>query len=70
MVTPEELAQDFYYENGKVLRKTTRSRWKAGTRAGYKEKRDTEELSLKTVLQSQNHALFGVYAQANGQKEK
>ena len=47
MVTPKELAQDFYYENGKVLRKTTRSRWKAGTRAGYKEKKGYRRIKFK-----------------------
>jgi hypothetical protein len=31
MVTPQQLSQDFYYKDGKVLRKTTRSRWKAVT---------------------------------------
>jgi len=47
MVTPEELAQDFYYENGKIFRKTTRSRWKQGTRAGYLDKKGYRRIKFK-----------------------
>jgi len=47
MVTPEELAQDFYYEDGKIFRKTTRSRWKEGTQAGYVDKKGYRRIKFK-----------------------
>jgi len=33
MVTPEELAQLYYYCDGKLFRTTTRSRWKEAAQA-------------------------------------
>lgn len=58
MVTPEELAQLYYYCDGKLFRTTTRSRWKADTRVGYYDKKGYRRIRIPGTTVSESRAIW------------
>lgn len=58
MVTPEELAQLYYYKDGKLFRTTTRSRWKAHTRVGYPEKKGYRRVRIPGGTVAESRAVW------------
>ena len=57
-MTPEQLAQLYYYKDGKLFRTTSRYRWKAHTRVGFYDKKGYRRVRIPGGSTAESRAIW------------